>query len=57
MVMLGGLIAVTALLKKTTLDRLFSSLYASAENKAAGINKNSILEGIKYLENKKSRYF
>lgn len=56
MVMLGGLIAVTAILKKTTLDKLFSSSPASAESKAAEINKNSILEGINYLENKKSRY-
>jgi len=56
MVMLGGLIAATAILKKTTLDKLFSSSSASAHNKAAEINKNSILEGIKYLENKKSRY-
>jgi 2-oxoglutarate ferredoxin oxidoreductase subunit gamma len=55
MVMLGGLIAVTAILKKKTLDKLFSS--AAAENKAAEININSILEGINYLENKKSRYF
>lgn len=57
MVMLGGLIAVTAVLKKTTLDKLFSSSPAAAENKAAEINKNSLLEGINYLESKKSRYF
>ena len=57
MVMFGGLIAATAILKKTTLDKLFSASQSSAENKAAEINKNSILEGIKYFENKKSRYF
>jgi 2-oxoglutarate ferredoxin oxidoreductase subunit gamma len=57
MVMLGGLIAVTAILKKTTIYKLFSPGSESAANKAAEINKNSILEGINYLENKKSRYF
>jgi len=57
MIMLGGMIAATALLNETTIDKLFSFSTASADNKAAEINKNSILEGINYLESKKSRYF
>lgn len=56
MIMLGAMIAGTTVLKKTTIDKLFSFSTASADNKAE-INKNSILEGINYLENKKSRYF
>lgn len=57
MVLLGGLITLTGIIKMSTLEKLFSSSSASAENNAAKINKNSILEGINYLENKKSRYF
>ena len=57
MVMLGGLVAATAILKKTTFEKLFSSSSASAKDKAAETNKNSILKGINYFENKKSRYF
>ncbi|MDH4231419.1 MAG: 2-oxoacid:acceptor oxidoreductase family protein, partial [Nitrospirota bacterium] len=54
MVMLGALIAKTGLLKISSFDILFSFPPVSARNKAAGINKNSLLEGIRYLENKKS---
>ena len=54
MVMLGALIAKTALLKKSSLEKLFASSPLSAKDKAAEINKNSILEGIRYFENKKS---
>ena len=56
MVMLGALIAETGLLKKASFDVLFSVPPASAGNKAAGINKNSLLEGMRYLENKKSSH-
>lgn len=55
MVMLGALIAETALVKKSSFDRLFSLTHAAGSN-AAAINKNLILEGMKYFENKKSCY-
>ena len=57
MVMPGALIEETGILKKSSFDILFSFSGRPFGDKAAGINKNSILEGIKYLENKKSRYF
>jgi len=56
MVMLGALIAETGLLEKASFDALFSVPPASNGNKAAGINKNSLLEGMRYLENKKSSH-
>lgn len=56
MVMLGALIAQTGLLKKSSVDAIsFSRKPARAD--AAEINSKSIIEGIKYLENKKSRHF
>jgi Pyruvate/2-oxoacid:ferredoxin oxidoreductase gamma subunit len=57
MVMLGGLIAATRVLKKSTLKKIFSFPAPSVDNRTAEVNKNSILEGIDYLENKKSHYF
>ena len=54
MVMVGALLARTKLLKKASLDKLFSLPPASAKDKAAEINKKSILEGIHYFENQKS---
>lgn len=57
MVILGGLIAATNILNKSSFDRLFSFSHAPAKNKATEINKNAIMEGIKYLENKKSSNF
>ena len=57
MVMLGALIAATDILKKSSFDILFSFSLAPAKNKAEEINKNAIMEGIKYLENKKSSNF
>jgi 2-oxoglutarate ferredoxin oxidoreductase subunit gamma len=56
MVMLGALLAKTALLKKSSVDRLFSFSSAPAKDRAAEINKNSILEGIRYFEDKKSSH-
>ncbi len=55
MVMLGALIAKTDVLKKSSFDKLFSFSRTSAKDKAAEINKNSILKGMNYLENQKSR--
>jgi Pyruvate/2-oxoacid:ferredoxin oxidoreductase gamma subunit len=55
MVMLGALIAETAIVKKSSLDKLFARTHASG-NKGADLNNASILEGMKYLENKKSCY-
>lgn len=55
MVMLGALIAETAIVKKSSLDKFFSLSNAST-NKGAAINNASILEGMKYLEDKKSCY-
>jgi len=57
MVMLGALIGKTDILKKSSLDKFFSFSTAAGKNIAAEINKNSILEGIKYFENKKSCHF
>ncbi len=54
MVMLGGLIAATGIIGKNALDKLFDFALPSAGNKSSEVNKNSILEGINYLENKKS---
>ncbi|RPI35693.1 MAG: hypothetical protein EHM54_07595 [Nitrospiraceae bacterium] len=54
MVMLGALLAETGILKKSSFDRLFSFPSAANGDRAAAINENSILEGIHYLENKKS---
>ena len=54
MVMLGALIAETGILKKSSFATLFSCSHSANGDEAAGINKNSFLEGIHYLENKKS---
>jgi len=57
MVMLGALIAATDILKKSSFDRLYSFTHVPAKYRAVEINKNAIMEGIKYLENKKSSNF
>ena len=57
MVMLGALIAATDILNKSSCDRLFPLSHAVVKNKTAEINKNAIMEGIEYLENKKSSNF
>jgi len=57
MVMLGALIAATDIFKKSSFEGLFSFSHAPAKNNAAEINKNAIMEGIEYLENKKSGNF
>lgn len=57
MVMLGALIAETGILKRSSIDRFFSVSDKAFGDKAVEINKNSIAEGINYLENKKSCYF
>jgi 2-oxoglutarate ferredoxin oxidoreductase subunit gamma len=54
MVMLGALIGQTAILRKSSFDKLFSFSDIPTKNKAAELNKKSILEGIRYIENKKS---
>lgn len=53
MVMLGALIAKTALLKKTSFERLLSLTHASRNNTVT-LNQRAILEGMNYREDKKS---
>lgn len=53
MVMLGALIAKTNLLKKSSIVKIFETPSGSLGNTASKINTNSILEGIKYIENTK----
>lgn len=56
MVMIGALIAQTGLLKKSSVDAISFSRKSTRAD-AAEINIKSIIEGIKYLENKKSCHF
>jgi 2-oxoglutarate ferredoxin oxidoreductase subunit gamma len=53
MVMLGALIEVTHMLKKSSFLELFSKPSALIEKETARVNKFSFLKGIKYIENKK----
>lgn len=54
MVMFGALIANTLLIKKSTIVTIFEGRYVQGKNSNGKININSVLEGIKYIENTKS---
>ncbi|MEW6109109.1 MAG: 2-oxoacid:acceptor oxidoreductase family protein [Nitrospirota bacterium] len=54
MVMLGSLIAKTSLLKKSSIVKIFESRSQLGKNSTGKMNINSVLEGIKYIEDKKS---
>ena len=54
MVMLGAIIAGTSLLKKSSVIRMFENTGGSILKNGSKINTISLLEGIKYIENKKS---
>lgn len=54
MVMLGSLIGRTGLIKKKTAVKSIECLSSDKLKKNINDNKKAILEGIKYLENKKS---
>lgn len=56
MVMLGALIARTGILKKSSIVDIFKDRSAKMGNTGADINMNSFLEGIKYIEDTKSRH-
>ena len=56
MVMLGALVGATAILKMSSVEKLFSSPETPSKTMAAGTNKLAILEGTRYIENKKSRH-
>lgn len=53
MVMLGALIAKTSILKKSSIVNIFENRFEPGKNASAKINTNSVLEGIKYIENSK----
>lgn len=53
MVMLGALIAKTSILKKSSIVNIFENRLEPGKNASAKINTNSVLEGIKYIENTK----
>jgi len=54
MVMLGALIAETGILKKSSITALFDKHSKSSGKEGPKINAASFLEGISYIENKKS---
>ncbi len=51
MVMLGALVARTGIMKKSSIVKIFENPSGSLGNTGSKINTNSILEGIKYIEN------
>ncbi len=51
MVMLGALAARTCIMKKSSIVKIFENPSGSMGNTGSKINTNSILEGIKYIEN------
>jgi 2-oxoglutarate ferredoxin oxidoreductase subunit gamma len=51
MVMLGALVARTGIMKKSSIMKIFENPSGSLGNTGSKINTNSILEGIKYIEN------
>jgi 2-oxoglutarate ferredoxin oxidoreductase subunit gamma len=55
MVMLGALIAKTSILQKSAIVKIFENHPGSAKNYNGKTNINSVLEGIKYVEDKKSQ--
>lgn len=54
MVMFGAFVAKTLLIKKSSVVTIFESLSGLGKNSNGKININSVLEGIKHVENKKS---
>ncbi len=53
MVMLGALVAKTSLLKKSSIVNIFENRSEIGKNSNGKTNINSVLEGIKYIEDKK----
>jgi 2-oxoglutarate ferredoxin oxidoreductase subunit gamma len=51
MVMVGALVARTGIVKKSSIVKIFDNPSGSMGNTGSKINTNSILEGIKYIEN------
>lgn len=54
MVMIGAFIAKTGILRKSSVVKIFEGSPESAGTSFDSININSIFEGVKYIENKKS---
>lgn len=54
MVMLGALMAKTSILQKSTIVNIFGNNSGSGKNYNGKANINAVLEGIKYIEDKKS---
>lgn len=55
MVMLGAFVARTSLIKTSSAIKIFENRSEFVKNSNGRTNINSILEGIKYIENKKSQ--
>lgn len=53
MVLLGAVIAKTKLLKETSVLEALESSMPSRKKKSIEVNKKAIVEGIRYIENKK----
>ena len=51
MVMLGALVARTGIMKKSSVVKIFDNPSGSLGNTGSKTNTNSILEGIKFIEN------
>jgi len=54
MVMLGALLAKTSFLQRSTIVKIFENNPGSTKNYNGKANINAVLEGIKYVEDKKS---
>ena len=55
MVLLGALVEKTRLVEKTSLSEALESLVPERRRKSIDVNKKAILEGIRFIEDKKSQ--